>query len=170
MPDYNFADQLLKRNAEYQRTFDKGDIPGKPSLEVAVVTCMDSRIDTTRVLGISEGQAHILRNAGGVVTDDTLRSLVISQHFLGTREIVLIHHTDCGMLTFKDEEFMEELQARVGHPPPFDFHAFENLETDVLESIQKVEACPFLLERNYVRGFVYDVKTGRLNEVRIDPT
>lgn len=160
-----FTEKLIDRNKELQRVFDKGDLDSKPTLQVAVVTCMDTRIDTSKLLGVEEGEVHVLRNAGGVVTDDVLRSLVISQHFLGTREIVLIQHTECGMLTFDGAEFKDELQDRVGVRPEFDFHTFSELYANVRESIRKVEACPFLLHTEEVRGFIYDVKTGSLEGV-----
>ena len=160
-----FSEKLIDRNKELRRVFDKGDLDSKPTLQVAVVTCMDTRIDTSKLLGVEEGEVHVLRNAGGVVTDDVLRSLVISQHFLGTREIVLIQHTECGMLTFDGAEFKDELQDRVGVRPAFDFHTFSELHANVRQSIRKVEACPFLLHTEEVRGFIYDVKTGSLEEV-----
>lgn len=160
-----FTEKLIDRNQELQRVFDKGDLDSKPTLQVAVVTCMDTRIDTSKLLGVEEGEVHVLRNAGGVVTDDVLRSLVISQHFLGTREIVLIQHTECGMLTFDGDEFKDELQDRVGVRPGFDFHTFSELYANVRKSIRKVETCPFLLHTEEVRGFIYDVKTGSLEEV-----
>lgn len=160
-----FAEKLIDRNREFQRKFDKGDLGGKPALRVAVVTCMDTRIDTGKLLGVEEGEVHVLRNAGGVVTDDMLRSLVISQHFLDTREIVLVQHTQCGMLSFDGAEFKAQLEERVGVRPEFDFHTFSDLKANVQASIRKIELCPFLLHTGSVRGFVYDVKTGNLEEV-----
>ena len=166
----NFADRLLEQNLEYTKVFDKGDVQSRPSLRVAVVTCMDSRIDTRRVLGISEGQAHVIRNAGGVVTDDVLRSLVISQRKLGTREIVLIHHTECGLLTFEDEQFKDEIEEHTGHRPGFDFYTFNDLSVSVSQSIEKVKACPYLIENELVRGFIYNVRSGELKEVQTTET
>lgn len=160
-----FAEKLIEWNSEFQRKFDKGDLGGKPTLRVAVVTCMDTRIDTGKLLGVEEGEVHVLRNAGGVVTDDVLRSLVISQHFLDTREIVLVQHTECGMLSFDGAKFKDELEGRVGQRPEFDFHTFSDLKANVRASIRRVESCPFLLHTDSVRGFVYDVKTGSLKEV-----
>jgi carbonic anhydrase len=130
---------------------------------------MDARIDVHRILGLREGEAHILRNAGGVVTEDVIRSLTISQRLLGTREIMLIHHTDCGMLTFRDDDLKDRIQAEIGIRPPFAFEAFSDLEEDVRQSIRRLQASPFLLHKDAIRGFVYDVRTGRLREVPLNP-
>ena len=161
----SFADTCLANNARYAETFAKGDVPLPPAGKAAVVACMDARIDTGRLLGIEEGDAHVIRNAGGVVTDDVIRSLVISQRLLATEEIILIHHTDCGMLTFRDDDVKASIEADTGLRPPFALEAFPDLEEDVRQSIRRIEACPYLPVRDKVRGFVYDVKTGRLNEV-----
>ena len=160
-----FTDACLANNARYAESFDKGDVPLPPAGRAAVVACMDARIDTGRLLGIEEGDAHVIRNAGGVVTDDVLRSLVISQRLLGTEEIILVHHTDCGMLTFRDDDVKADIEADTGLRPPFALEAFPDLEEDVRQSIRRIEACPYLPVRDKVRGFVYDVQTGRLNEV-----
>jgi carbonic anhydrase len=130
---------------------------------------MDARIDVHRILGLREGEAHILRNAGGVVTEDMIRSLTISQRLLGTREIMLIHHTDCGMLTFRDDDVKDRIQAEIGIRPPFAFEAFSDLEEDVRQSIRRLQASPFLPHKDAIRGFVYDVRTGRLREVPLNP-
>ena len=161
-----FTETCLANNARHAENFDKGDVPLVPAGKAAVVACMDARIDTGRVLGIEEGDAHVIRNAGGVVTDDVIRSLVISQRLLGTEEIILVHHTDCGMLTFRDDDVKASIEADTGLRPPFALEAFPDLEEDVRQSIRRVEACPYLPVRDKVRGFVYDVKTGRLSEVR----
>ena len=165
MANQSFADACLARNARYAEQFDKADLPAPPASKAAIVACMDARIDTGRVLGIEEGDAHVIRNAGGVVTEDVLRSLVISQRLLGTEEILLIHHTDCGMATFRDDDVKAAIEADTGMRPPFALEAFPDAEDDVRQSIRRVQACPFIPVRDKVRGFVYDVKTGRLNEV-----
>ena len=139
--------------------------PMPPAKKVAVVACMDARIETGRLLGLEEGDAHVIRNAGGVVTDDVIRSLAISQRLLGTTEVVLIHHTDCGMLTFTDDAVKADIERDTGVRPPFALEAFPDLEDDVRQSIRRIQASPFLPHKDSVRGFVYDVKTGRLNEV-----
>jgi carbonic anhydrase len=158
-------DDLLKNNEEYGRSFAKGGLPLPPAKPVAIVACMDARLDVHKILGLEEGDAHVIRNAGGVVTDDAIRSLVISQRLLGTREILLIHHTDCGMLTFTDEELKQQIQQEVGIRPPFALEAFPNLEEDVRQSLARLKATPFIPHKDTVRGFIYDVKTGHLNEV-----
>lgn len=159
------TDQLLSNNAEYSEAFAKGDLPIPPAKRTAVVACMDARIDTGRVLGLEEGDAHVIRNAGGVVTDDVLRSLVISQRLLGTEEIILIHHTDCGMVTFKDDAVKDQIEAETGIRPGFSLEAFPDAEEDVRQSIRRIQANPFVPVKDKIRGFVYDVETGRLNEV-----
>jgi carbonic anhydrase len=158
------TDELLRNNEAYAASFEKGDLPASPAKRVAVVACMDARLDVYRMLGLKEGEVHVIRNAGGVITDDVIRSLVISQRFLGTREILLIHHTDCGMLTFEDDDVKRRIQAEVGIKPPFSLEAFPDLEEDLLQSMARVEASPFVPHKN-VRGFVYEVETGRLREV-----
>ena len=159
------TDDVLKNNAQYAESFDKADLPLPPALNMAVVACMDARLDTHKLLGIQEGDAHVIRNAGGVVTDDVIRSLVISQRLLGTTEVVLIHHTDCGMLTFRDDDVKDAIQDDTGLRPSFAMEAFGNLEGDVRQSISRIKASPFVPAKDQIRGFVYDCATGRLNEV-----
>ncbi len=159
------TDELLENNARYAASFDKAGLPAPPSRGLAVVACMDARLDTHKLLGLEEGDAHVIRNAGGVVTDDAIRSLMISQRLLGTREIVLIHHTDCGMLTFRDDEVKDSIEADTGLRPSFALEAFGNLEQNVRQSIGRIQANPFIPVKDQVRGFVYDCATGKLNEV-----
>ncbi len=159
------TDDLVRNAEEYAKTFDKGDLPLPPAKHVAVVACMDSRINVFGLLGLEEGDAHVIRNAGGVVTDDEIRSLAISQRLLGTKEIVLIHHTDCGMLTFSDEDFHRQLHEETGVEPEWDAEAFADLDIDVRKSVARIKESPFIPEKGSIRGFVYDVHTGRLNEV-----
>lgn len=161
-------DQLLENNSRYADGFDKGDLPLPPARNLAVVACMDARLDVHKILGIGEGDAHVIRNAGGVVSDDAIRSLVISQRLLGTTAIVLIHHTDCGMLTFRDDDVKDAIEADTGLRPSFSMEAFGNLEQDVRQSISRIQANPFIPNKDQVRGFVYDCATGRLNEVASD--
>ncbi len=158
------TDTYLEQNAAYAKTF-AGPLPLPPSKHTAVVACMDARLDVYAALGLHEGESHVIRNAGGIVTDDAIRSLVISQRLLGTTEIVLIHHTDCGMLTFTDDALREAIAAEVGFKPPYAFNAFGDLETDVRAGIARVKADPHLVHRDSVRGFVFDVATGLLHEV-----
>lgn len=160
------TDELLRNNESYATSFSKGSLPLPPAKRVAVLACMDARLDVHKILGLQEGEAHVIRNAGGVATDDAIRSLTISQRLLGTNEIVLIHHTDCGMLTFKDDDIKKKIEDEVGIRPAFALEAFDSLERDVKQSIARIEASPFIPNKTSVRGFVYDVKTGRLNEVR----
>jgi len=159
------TDDLLAANQSYAENFTKGGKPMPPAKKVAVVACMDARIETGRLLGLEEGDAHVIRNAGGVVTDDVIRSLAISQRLLGTTEIVLIHHTDCGMLTFKDDGLKAQIEEDTGLRPPFALEAFSNPEDDVRQSVRRIQASPFVPYKENIRGFVYDVETGRLNEV-----
>ena len=159
------TDQLLENAQRYASGFDKGDLPLPPARKVAVLACMDARLNPYALLGLAEGDAHIIRNAGGVVTDDEIRSLAISQRLLGTEEIVLIHHTDCGMLTFTDDEFKRAVQDDVGIKPEWAVEAFGDLDTDVRQSINRIKASPFIPHKDAVRGFVFDVATGKLNEV-----
>ena len=161
-------DQLLENNSRYADGFDKGELPLPPARNLAVVACMDARLDVHKILGLSEGDAHVIRNAGGVVSDDAIRSLVISQRLLGTRAIVLIHHTDCGMLTFRDDAVKDAIEADTGLRPAFSMEAFGNLEKDVRQSISRIQASSFIPHKDQVRGFVYDCSTGRLNEVSSD--
>ncbi len=160
------TDELLRNNEAYAETFDKGDLPLPPAKRVAVVACMDARLNVYGMLGLKEGDAHVIRNAGGVITEDEIRSLMISQRLLGTREIILIHHTDCGMLTFTDDEVKGQIQQEVGIKPGFVLEAFADLEEDVRQSIRRIQASPFIPYKDSVRGFIYEVETGRLREVR----
>jgi carbonic anhydrase len=160
------TDVLLKNNERYASNFNSGNLPIPPGRKLAVVACMDARLDVNKILGLEEGEAHIFRNAGGVVTDDAIRSLVISQRLLGTEEVVLIHHTDCGMLTFKDEDLKKKIEAETGIRPAFALEAFPDLDADVRQSIARIKASPFVPKKDKIRGFVYDVKTGRLREVK----
>ena len=155
-------DIYLRNNASYAAGFSHGDLPAEPAGRVAIVACMDSRLDTSALLGISEGDAHVIRNAGGVVTDDVIRSLVISQRLKGTREIMLIHHTDCGALAFTDSEIKDEIEEETGVRPAFALGSFSDLEDDVRQSIARLQASPFLPHTDAIRGFVYEVDTGRL--------
>ena len=159
------TDDLLERNASYAETFEQGDLPLPPARKLAVLACMDARLDVHGLLGLELGDAHVIRNAGGVVSDDALRSLVISQRLLGTEEIVLIHHTDCGMLTFRDDDVKDGILADTGLRPSFALEAFGELDDDVRQSIGRIQANPFIPNKDQVRGFVYDCATGRLNEV-----
>lgn len=160
------TEEFLDANRSYAEAFDKGDKPLPPARRAAVVACMDARIETGRLLGLEEGDAHVIRNAGGVVTDDVIRSLAISQRLLGTSEIVLVHHTDCGMLTFQDDAVKADIERDTGVRPPFALEAFPNLDEDVRQSIRRIQASPFIPHKDNIRGFIYDVKTGRLNEVK----
>ncbi len=162
------TDDLITNNERYVASFDKGETPLPPARGVAIVACMDARLHVSAILGLEIGDAHIIRNAGGVVTDDAIRSLVISQRLLGTREIILIHHTDCGMVTFTDDAVKAQIQEDTGIRPPFSLESFPNVNDDVRQSIARIKASPFIPHRDSVRGFVYDVATGRLNEVEAD--
>jgi carbonic anhydrase len=159
------TDELLRNADAYAASFDKGDLALPPARKIAVVACMDARLNPYGLLGLSEGDAHVIRNAGGVVTDDEIRSLTISQRLLGTEEIVLIHHTDCGMLTFTDDGFKRTVQDQVGIKPEWAAESFTDLDEDVRQSIARIQASPFIPRKESVRGFVYDVHTGRLREV-----
>jgi carbonic anhydrase len=158
------TDDYLQNNAGYAETF-AGPLPLAPSRHVAVVACMDARLDVHAMLGLGGGEAHVIRNAGGAVTDDVIRSLAISQRLLGTREIILIHHTDCGMLTFGDDEFRRAIQADTGIRPPWAAEAFDDLAGDVRQSIARITRSPFVPVRDSVRGFIFDIGSGRLEEV-----
>ncbi len=158
------TDELLANNARYTENFS-GPLPLPPAKHVAVVACMDARLDVYRILGLNEGEAHVIRNAGGVITDDEIRSLAISQRLLGTQEIILIHHTDCGMLTFTDDQFKKSIQDDTGIRPQWAAEAFPDLDDDVRQSIARIKASPFLPNKGSIRGFVFDVATGKLNEV-----
>jgi carbonic anhydrase len=157
------TDELIANNAAYAAGFD-GPLPLPPAKHVAVLACMDARLNVYGALGLKEGEAHVIRNAGGVVTEDEIRSLAISQRLLGTEEIILIHHTDCGMLTFTDDDFKRSIQDDTGIKPPWAAEAFSDLDADVRQSIARIQASPFIPHKN-VRGFVFDVATGRLDEV-----
>src|SRR4051812_21123770 len=159
------TDELVANNEAYAAQFDKADLPLPPARKVAVVACMDARLNPHGLLGLQEGDAHVIRNAGGVVTDDEIRSLSISQRLLGTEEIVLIHHTDCGMLTFTDDAFKRSVQDDVGIKPEWAAEAFDDLDEDVRQSIARIKASPFIPNKDAIRGFVYDVETGKLREV-----
>jgi carbonic anhydrase len=159
------TDEFVRNNEAYVATFASGDLATPPSRQVAVVTCMDSRMDIFAILGLGNGEAHIIRNGGGVVTDDVIRSLAISQRKLGTREIVVIKHTQCGMLTFSDDEFREALRAETGMKPTWSPESFTDLDAEVRNSLNRIKYSPFIPHKESVRGFVYDVKTGRLREV-----
>jgi len=159
------TDELLENNRRYAESFEKGDLPMPPAKKLAVLCCMDARVIPSRILGLSEGDAHIIKNAGGVVTDDAIRSLAISQHLLGTEEVILIHHTDCGMLTFTDDELGDRLEQATGRRPDWSPRAFSDLEEDVRDSIKRIIESPFIPHTGSVRGFIYDVATGELREV-----
>jgi carbonic anhydrase len=159
------TDDLLQNAGDYATSFDKGELRMPPARQVAVLACMDARLIPSRLLGLQEGDAHVIRNAGGVVTDDAIRSLAISQRLLGTREIVLIHHTDCGMLTFSDDDFKRSIQDETGIKPEWAAEAFTDLDEDVRQSLARIQASPFIPHKDSVRGFVYHVENGQLREV-----
>ncbi len=159
------TDHLIESNRAYAAAFAKGHLSHRPSRPVAIVTCMDARIDVHRALGLEEGEAHVIRNAGGVITDDVIRSLLISQRLLGTSEVLVVHHTNCGMLTFTDDGLKRQVQAETGLRPPFALEAFPDLDEDVKQSVARIVASPFVPEKGSVRGFVYDVDRGLLREV-----
>ena len=161
------TDELVRNNDTYARSFKKGDLPLPPAKHVAVLACMDARLDVHKILGLQEGDAHVIRNAGGAATEDATRSLAISQRLLGTKEIILIHHTDCGMLTFHDDDIKRKIEDETGIRPAFAFEAFSDLDDDVKQSIARIMASPFIPDTSRVRGFVYDVRTGRLNKVGV---
>jgi carbonic anhydrase len=159
------TDELLENNGRFAEGFDRGALPLPPAKKIAIVACMDARLNPYPILGLELGDAHVIRNAGGVITDDEIRSLAISQNLLGTEEIMLIHHTDCGMLTFNDEEFADKLEAEVGKRPDWNACAFPDLDQDVRNSIARIKESPFIPHKESVRGFVYDVESGALREV-----
>jgi len=159
-------DEILEHNEAYVGQFTKGSLPMPPAKKLAVVACMDARLETGVLLKLVEGDAHVIRNAGGVVTDDVIRSLTISQRLLGTREIMLIHHTDCGMLTFTDEELKQQILAETGLKPPFAMENFKDVDADVRQSMARVNASPYIPHKDEVRGFVYYVESGHLREVK----
>jgi carbonic anhydrase len=164
-----FVDDLLANNAVFADGLPTQHLDVRPSRQLAIVTCMDSRLDVFAALGLNDGEAHIMRNAGGVITDDMIRSLAISQRRLGTREVMLIHHTNCGMQTLTDDGFRAELQDATGTAPAFAIESFTDVDADVRQSILRVRRSSFLLHRDQVRGFVYDVDSRRLREVHVDP-
>jgi carbonic anhydrase len=161
------TDELISNNSDYVASFEIGELPLPPAKKVAVLACMDARLDPAKALGLKEGDAHVIRNAGGVATDDALRSLVISQRLLGTEEIILIHHTDCGMETFTDDAVKEQIRAETGLRPSFALEAFPKAEDDVKQTAARIKANPFVPRKN-IRGFIYEVETGRLREVPLD--
>jgi len=161
------TDELVRNNQSYAGSFKKGDLPLPPARHVAVLACMDARLDVHKILGLQEGDAHVIRNAGGAATDDAIRSLAISQRLLGTKEIVLIHHTDCGMLTFHDDDIKHKIEQETGIRPAFAFEAFSDLDKDVKQSIARIKASPFIPHKSSIRGFVYDVRSGKLDEVGV---
>ena len=163
-------DQLLDHNALFASGFDDAGLQPSPGRRLAVVACMDSRLDPLRILGLRNGEAHIIRNGGGVVTDDVIRSLCLSQRLLGTQEVILIHHTDCGLQHVDEDQFLRDLEAETGNRPPWPLEAFSDPYADVVKSIQRLHASPFLPHKDHIRGFVYDVTDGRLHEATAGDT
>jgi carbonic anhydrase len=163
-------DDLISHNDDYARAFRDRGLSKRPIRRLAVVACMDSRLDLFQALGLDHGEAHVIRNAGGVVTDDVIRSLLISQRLLGTRAVLLVHHTDCGLLTFRDDDLKDEIQRETGIRPAFALESFSDLDDNIRQSIARLHASPFLAAKDDIRGFVYDVRTGRLREVLPDRT
>jgi carbonic anhydrase len=161
------TDELVSNNSSYAAGFTKGNLPLPPAKKVAVLACMDARLDPAKALGLQEGDAHVIRNAGGVASEDALRSLVISQRLLGTEEIILVHHTDCGMETFSDDAVKEQIRADTGLRPSFALEAFPKAEDDVKQTAARIRANPFVPKKN-IRGFIYEVETGRLREIPLD--
>jgi len=159
------TNELLRNAERYAENFDKGELPLPPAKQVVIVACMDARLNVYGLFGLQEGEAHVVRNAGGVVTDDVIRSLAISQRLLGTREIILVHHTDCGMLTFRDDEAKAEIERDTGIRPPFALEAFVDVDADIRQSIARIKASPFIPHRDTVEGFVYEVEKGTLRPV-----
>jgi carbonic anhydrase len=158
-------DEVVAANEKFASSFAKGGLPMPPARGLAILTCMDARLHPEQFCGLDFGDAHVIRNAGGVITDDEIRSLTISQRLLGTREIVLIHHTDCGMLTFSDDDLKTQIHEEVGLKPHFSMESFTDLEEDVRQSVARIKASPFVPHKESVRGFIYEVETGRLREV-----
>ena len=158
-------DEFLRNNEAYADAFDQGDLPMPPARKVAIIACMDARLDVYRMLGLGLGEAHVIRNAGGIVSEDVIRSLAISQRLLGTEQIMLIHHTDCGMLTFNDDAVKEQIEQETGIRPPFALDSFDDPAADVRQSMRRIQASPYIANKGSVRGFVYDVEHGRLDEV-----
>lgn len=168
MTEFPNADELVAKNAAFATEQHDPALPGQPSRSLAVVTCMDSRIDTLATLGLSSGEAHVIRNAGGVVTDDVIRSLCLSQRYLGTREIILMHHTDCGLAKVDEATLRADLEAETGQRPSWSVEAFDDAYADVRQSIRRLRANPFVQHKDHIRGFVYDVDDGLLHEVETD--
>jgi carbonic anhydrase len=160
------TDELLRNAEKYAEDFDKGDLPMPPGRKVAIVACMDARLSPFALLGLEVGDAHVIRNAGGVITEDEIRSLAISQRLLGTEEIILLHHTDCGMQTFTDDEFRQSIQDETGIKPTWSAECFSDVDEDLRQSLARIQASPFIPKKDSVRGFVYEVETGRLREVK----
>jgi carbonic anhydrase len=169
VPGVSVIDELLAANAAYAAGFAAGDLPARPARPVAVLTCMDARLDPHRILGLAPGDAHVIRNAGGVANDDAIRSLAVSQRKMGTREVLVILHTDCGMRTFSEDAFVDELAAETGARPAWETTAFHEIEADVRRAVERIAASPFLPHTDDVRGFVYEVETGRVREVTGQP-
>lgn len=162
------ADELLSHNAAYAASFADGKLPVNPRRRLAIVACMDSRMDIFEMLGLAHGEAHVIRNAGGVITDDVIRSLCLSQRYLGTREIILLHHTDCGLQRVTEDIFKSELEAELGIKPWWALESFSDPYADTLQSMRRLDMTPFVPHKDHVRGFVYDVDNGILNEVQLD--
>lgn len=160
-------DEFLANNASYAESFSKAGLPVPPAKRIAIVACMDARLEIGRLLGLEEGDAHVIRNAGGIVSEDTIRSLTISQRLLHTREIMLIHHTDCGMQSFRDDELKDSIAAETGIRPPFAMETFQDLEENLRQSVARIKASPFIPHKDRIRGFVYEVESGRLREVAV---
>ncbi len=163
------ADELIAHNRRFMESFGDEGLALTPQRHLAIVACMDSRMDIFQMLGLDHGDAHIIRNAGGVVTDDVIRSLVLSQRLLGTKEIILIHHTDCGLQAVQEDSFKAEIEAECGIKPWWSLESFKDPYLDVRQSISRLHQSPFIVERSFIRGFVYDVADGSLNEVDADP-
>jgi len=162
------TDALLANNVAYARDFHDGDLAVAPRRHLAIVACMDSRMDIFGILGLEHGEAHVIRNAGGVITDDVIRSLCVSQRLLGTQEVILLHHTDCGLQKVSDDTFKAELEAELGVKPDWSVESFTDPVADVRQSIRRLQLTPFVRHKEHIRGFVYDVSTGRLDEVGRD--
>ncbi len=170
LPDFSpNADQLAENNAHYAEQFHDAELEVSPQRHLAIVTCMDSRMDIFQLLGLGNGEAHIIRNAGGVITDDVIRSLCLSQRYLGTKEIILVHHTDCGLQRVTEDAFRAELEAEIGIKPWWALESFVDPYADVAQSIQRLVMTPFVKYKDHIRGYVYDVTTGLLNEVPASP-
>jgi carbonic anhydrase len=167
-PGFTSVNRLVANNQRFAQQYDFGDLAVEPRDRLAIVTCMDSRMDIFQILGMHNGQAHIIRNAGGVVTDDVIRSLCLSQRFLGTRAIMLIHHTDCGLERVDEAQFKAELESELGVKPWWALETFSDPYADVRQSMQRILMTPFVTHKENVRGFVYDVTTGQLREVTLD--